>query len=141
MDIGDAKLTLKVEGEDKVNSALNNVGKSLEKMSGNFKKAGLAMMGAGTALVGGLVALTIKTSAAGDAIAKMSQRTGLGTVALSELKYAADLSGASLEELEVGIKVMQRTLIDAGDGLSTATMALEKLNITVAQLKRMPHNK
>ena len=55
----------------------------------------------------------------------MAKRTGFSTEALSELRFAAEQSGADLGTLEKGVKRMQSTLLDAELGLSTAVDALE----------------
>ena len=56
---------------------------------------------------------------------------------LSELKYAADLSGASVEALETSIRRMQRTVYDAGMGMKSAKDALAQLGLSVEMLKGM----
>ena len=66
---------------------------------------------------------------------KMALRTGFTTEALSELKHAAELSGASLGSMENGVKRMQRTILDAENGLSTATDAFEMLGIEMADVE------
>jgi len=128
------QLEIIVGGTDKASPVLGGISKNIEGMGKKMGKVGLGMMAAGAGIVGSLFAITKKTSKAGDEIAKMSKRTGLGTVALSELRYAADLSGTSLDDLETGVKRMQRTIIDAGDGLSTATRALDRLGLSFQEL-------
>ena len=60
----------------------------------------------------------------GDQVAKMAKRTGLSVEALSELQYAAGQSGVEVATLENGLRRMQRSIYDAGRGLSTATDGL-----------------
>jgi hypothetical protein len=50
----------------------------------------------------------------GSAVHDMSGRTGLAADNLSELKYAAEQTGASLGDVEKAIKFMQKQGIDAG---------------------------
>src|SRR5690606_23318108 len=69
----------------------------------------------------------------GDMLDKMSQRTGVSVEALSELGFAADLSGTDLETLEAGLRNMQRTLVGAAQG-SSAGEALGRLGLSAAQL-------
>lgn len=101
--------------------------------------AGVQSIGLKTAAVGGAIlaplAGAVQTfSTAGDELEKMATRTGLSVEALSELKYAADLSGSSLQTFEKGIKRMQATVKDAGDGLATASDALQSIGLTFEDL-------
>src|SRR5690606_16825836 len=49
----------------------------------------------------------------------------------------AEQSGADIETLETGVRVLQRSINDAERGLSTATDALAELNLTAAQLRAL----
>lgn len=101
----------------------------------NLQKVGAVMTGVGAGITGAM-ALSIKSFAkAGDEVQKMAQKTGFSTESLSELRYAAELSGTSLEGIETGVKRMQSTLIDASDGLATATLSLDKLGLSYEMLK------
>lgn len=128
------ELSIIVSSVDKASGVLEGISGKIEGMGKKMQKTGLLMIGAGTAIVGALVGITMKTAQAGDEIAKMSKRTGLGTVALSELKYAADLSGTSLEGLETGIKRMQMVLVDASNGMESAIGSLDSLGLSVVDL-------
>jgi hypothetical protein len=65
----------------------------------------------------------------------MSQRTGISVEALSELGYAASLCGLTLEDMEVAIKRMQKTIVGAAAGSETAAEALGQLGLTVEDLR------
>ena len=71
----------------------------------------------------------------GDQIAKASARTGVSVESLSELAYAAELSGASLETLEAGLRRMQRSLVEAAQGSQMAVEALALLGLTVEDFR------
>lgn len=87
-----------------------------------------AAVAAGAVAVRGFLSL-------GDTLDKMSQRTGFSVEALSELKHAAELSGTSLETVEKGVRGMQRGLLDAERGLSTAVDNLDDLGLSLSELK------
>ena len=106
----------------------------MEGMKASMKKIGMAMTGAGTVIVGSMVGVTFQWAKAGDEVQKLSEKTGFSTESLSELRHAAELSGTSLQGLESGIKVMQRSLYDASQGLSTATDALDSLGLSYEEL-------
>jgi hypothetical protein len=71
----------------------------------------------------------------GDAIQKMSIRTGVSTEALSQLGFAAEQSGSNLEALGKGFKMQANFIEDAKDGLATATDAMGKLGLSVDMFK------
>lgn len=71
----------------------------------------------------------------GDHIAKLSQRTGIGTRALSELGYAAQLSGSDIDTLVGRLGKMQKTIGGAFTGAGDSAKALHVLGIGLDQLR------
>ena len=128
-------LELVVHGDDQASKVLEGIQGKIQGMSAGLKKAGIPMTAAGTAIVGSM-ALSVKSFAeAGDEVQKMAIKTGFSTEALSEWRYMAELGGTSLDAVEKGIKKMASTLEDAKDGLSTTTLAFDKLGVNVDDLK------
>lgn len=122
---------------DAAESKASRMGKTLNSLGGQFGfMANPAMLAAGavTAMAGAAVLAVKEFAAFGDAIEEMSQRTGFSTESLSELKHAADLSGTSIEGLEVGIRRMQRSILDAQQGTKAAVDSLNALGVSAAQL-------
>lgn len=116
--------------------------KSLDKAAARLRAFGTSITGIGTRIAAAagavLTALTGTTavfSEMGDALAKMSGRTGITVETLSELGYAAELSGTNVATLESGIRKMQRALVEAAKGSSNATETLAELGLTVADLQ------
>jgi len=70
----------------------------------------------------------------GDEVQKMALRTGMSTTALSELRYAADICGADLNTVELGIKRMSRALVDASEGSSEYVEAFARINLKAEEL-------
>lgn len=70
----------------------------------------------------------------GDAMDKMSARTGVAVEALSELSFAAERSGTSIEDVETSIKFLQRNIVDASNGVGEAKDAFAELGIEAAKL-------
>ena len=110
--------------------------KGLTSNLGGVKGAALAVGAAvGVAAVAGVAAFAKSSisafAEAGDSVQKMALRTGFSTIALSELTHAAELSGTSISSMENGVKRMQRTLLDAEQGLSTAVDAMELLGVNM----------
>ena len=113
-------------------TGLRNAQARLKAFGAALQGLGLRMMAIGTSLLAPLMASVKVFAAGGDALEKMSRRTGVSTEALSELGYAAELSGADLETLEVGIRKMQKTLKEAQDGSKSAGEALAALGLRAA---------
>jgi len=108
------------------------------KAFGNqMKKIGKVAAVAGAAVVGAVGLMVKSYVKAGDEVHKMALRTGFSTEKLSELKYAAEISGASLETLEKGVKKMAKTILDAsksGGALATYVRAFEQIGLTAEEL-------
>ncbi len=96
----------------------------------------------GAKLVGGVALLTAPLAAAvklfinmGDQLDKISARTGITVEKLSELKFAAEQSGSSIEDLEKGTAAFGRFMVDLEMKSSTALFSLKKLGLTMADLE------
>lgn len=109
--------------------------RQVQNAARSIRSAGLQIGALGGAIVAPFALATRQFIKTGDELNKMSARTGVAVEALSELKFAAEQSGASLGDVEKGIKGMQRSLLDAELGLSTATDALELLGLDLEDLK------
>ena len=106
----------------------------IQKNKEKFKAAGKAIAIAGTAIVGTIGLMVKGYVKAGDEVHKMSLRTGMSTEALSELKYAAEISGSSLGSLEKGVKKMAKSLTDADAGLMTYIRSFDRIGLSVQDL-------
>jgi len=105
------------------------------KAFGNqVKKIGKVAAVAGAAVAGAVGLMVRNYIKAGDEVHKMALRTGFSTEALSELKYAADISGTTLESLEKGVKKMSKTIMDASDGLMTYVRAFDRIGLSAQDL-------
>ncbi|HYD83788.1 MAG TPA: hypothetical protein VEA63_07035 [Opitutus sp.] len=117
-----------------VETTTTRVGRTMQ----NAFAIGATAIAAGTAAAaagaGAVLNLANSYAEAGSQIFDLSQRTGFSTEALSEWKYAADQSGASIEGLEVGIRRMSSTVVDAGNGLDSAKDILKGLGVSVSEL-------
>ena len=124
---------LAVEGGNKVKADLVSVGasgersiKKIDRASGKASR-GLGTLGdrasslrrnmrllggvvAGVAAAGGLALLVKRSIDAADAIAKTADAIGISTDALQELRFAADLSGVSVESLDKALKFATKAI-------------------------------
>ncbi len=100
-----------------------------------MKWGGGALLAGGTAAAAGLTAMVKHSADAGDKISKMSLRTGLAAPLLTKLGYAANLSGSSMEDIELATKKMSKTALDAATGSKTAADSFKMLGISVTDNK------
>lgn len=132
-----AKVEIEIKADDKASAKLKKLGGSVEAMSKKFRKAGMVMtaMGAGLALAMGK--LVTGYSKAGDEVAKMAKRTGFSTVALSELRHVAKITGMDLAGIEKATKKMSKTIVDASYGLETYTRIFDQLGLSIEEVQAM----
>jgi polyhydroxyalkanoate synthesis regulator phasin len=97
----------------------------------------VALAGMGAAITGSLTAMAVSWGKSGEEIAKMSQKTGMSAKTLSELKYAADMSGATIDSLETSFQKMSSVLFDAQNGSKASADALNNLGLSITQLTGM----
>jgi hypothetical protein len=84
---------------------------------------------------GGLGAMIKSQLNAADEMQKFSQRVGISTEALSELRHAANLSGVPISALEMSLQRMTRRLGEVAlTGKGTAASALEQLGLDAQKL-------
>jgi hypothetical protein len=109
--------------------------RKLKAFGAGVQTIGKTMLGLGSAAVAPILGAVAAYNEAGSQLDDMSQRTGMSVEALSELGYAAQLSGANLETLEGGIRKMQKFLASATEGSAGATESLAALGLTFADLQ------
>jgi hypothetical protein len=132
-----SSLNVLITATDNASKALTAIGKKADEMSAKFGKAGKVMVGVGVALGAAMVKVSVDYAKAGEQVLAMSKKTGWAVESLSELRHVANLSETSIEALETGLKKMSSTIVDADDGLASATLAFDKLGINLQTLKGM----
>ena len=120
-----------VKGMENAQKQLNKFNKTWGR---SMRTVGMGMMALGGSIVAAGV-LSAKTFAEmGDALEEMSQRTGWGIEALSEIKYAAELSGTSLEGVELASKRLPVTLTSTG---GAGAKAIGALGLSIDELRKL----
>lgn len=114
---------------------LNAASKRLKDWGESIGSVGKKMLAAGLGVLGSLAGAGKLFADMGSDLADMSARTGVSVEALSELGYAADMSGGDMETLEGGLRKMQKMIAEAASGSETARQSLSALGITIADLK------
>lgn len=116
---------------------LNAAGERLQKFGQGITNVGARAFAAGSAITAPLIAATTHFAKAGDQIQKMSVRTGFSAEALSELGFAAEQSGTSLESLGAGLFRMERRVANAATETGPAVRALKELGLNARTLSQL----
>lgn len=109
--------------------------RKLRAFGASISRLGRQMVTLGAVMFAPLAAASKIFTAMGDSLDKMSKRTGISVESLSGLSFAAEQSGADIKAFEVGVRRMQRTIVDAERGLSTAIDAFAMLGLSFSHLK------
>jgi len=124
-------------GVKAVKKQTKSLGGWVKKNSAQFKAMGMAAAAAGTAALVVFTKMVKKYVEVGDMVHKMALRTGFAAQTLSELAYAADISGADITMLEKGVKKMSKTIVDASYGLETYLRVFRSLGLDIDELLQM----
>jgi len=134
MPNGQANIAVLIKAKDEASQTLKNVSGNTKDMSKQFRMAGMAMVAAGSAIVG-VLGMSIKHFAkAGDEVQKMALRTGFATEALSELRHALEISGADLSVVDKAAKKMSKTIVDASEGMATYIRTFDRIGLSAEEL-------
>tara|TARA_Y100000310_G_scaffold345852_1_gene471415 strand:+ start:16998 stop:18602 length:1605 start_codon:yes stop_codon:yes gene_type:complete len=136
-----AALSIVINAEDKAGKVLGGLQKQVQgfgkTLLNNSKAIGVGMTAAGAGiLAAGL--MSVKTFAEmGDEVQKMALKTGFSTERLSELRFAAEQSGASIESIDKAVKRMSKSLIDADRGLETYQRSFDALGLSTEEVLKL----
>lgn len=119
---------------DNIVKGLNRASAKLKAFGGSIAAIGAKMASFDLLKLAGFGLAAKKFADMGSELLDMSQRTGIAVENLDALGFAAEQSGSNLENLEVGIKTMQR-------GISEGDKAFGKLGISIADLKNLSPDK
>ncbi|MFW5679521.1 MAG: hypothetical protein ACOC3D_04600, partial [Pseudomonadota bacterium] len=103
------------------------------------QRIGRRIAAVGATIAAGFGATAAVFAKVGDNLDKLSQRTGVSVESLSQLEFAADQTGSSLNDLGGALRRMNRRLgrITAGQGSSTQVNALEALGLSAERLEQL----
>lgn len=128
------KLGFKVEdkGVKTFKDKIEDLKKSLK---GIAKAGGVAIAGL-TLVTAGVVALAFKWSAAVDDIGKTSRKIGIASDELQKLRFAAELSGASGEQLTTSVRFLLQGLFDARTkGVGPLKEGFDEIGLSLDELE------
>lgn len=121
--------------DSKLSAGLKAAGEKLKAFGSQVAVIGAGIAAAGTAILAPILQSARVFADTGSQLNDMSVRTGMSVEALSELRYAAAQTGASLGDIEASAKRMARVIVDAGEGSKSAADSLALLGLTAARLK------
>ena len=136
-----ATLTIDLIGKSgKLTAELNKANKKTSSWADKTRKmvggSAKVMAGFGAAGVAAYASIYAKNAEFIDQQAKTADRLGITTQALGGLQHAANLYGASNEELNKSLQTMQKNLCQVGQtGTGEAKYALDGLGLSVQELQ------
>jgi len=95
------------------------------------KRAAKIATGAVVAMAAGTAKLLTSVADSSDKIAKTSRRIGVSTAFLQEMGHAAKLSGASVDDVTVGLRRLSAAAYEAGRGSKEQRDAFRALGVSV----------
>lgn len=98
---------------------------------------GAGLMGASAAVLAPLMSMVSGFSIYGDKLHKMSARTGVMSDSLSELGFAAEQSGSSLDAVGNALFRMRRRVANASTGSGPAARALGALGLSAEEITQL----
>jgi hypothetical protein len=120
--------------DSKLAAGLRSAQRKLQAFGSSVRNIGTQVAAAGAAILAPLALMTKRFAETGDALTEMAQRTGVPVQTLSELGYAAGLSGSSLEDVEASVRILQKRLGDLGADAPAAIEALAALGLKADDL-------
>jgi hypothetical protein len=107
---------------------ISDFGGKVDGLTSKLKYLGPVAIAAGAAFGASMLRNVADTA---DALAKLSQKTGVTVEDLSRLQYAANLSGVSADQLSSGITRLSRGMAEAASGTGEASKAFDAMGISV----------
>ncbi len=123
--------------DSKLVRGMRRIDKNLQSWGKQVTAVGSAVAAAGLAVLSPLTVAASIFSDMGSELNDMSARTGASVEALSSLGFAASQSGAMMEDVETGLKKMSKLLFAAATGSHEATITLNRLGLSVADLAKL----
>jgi hypothetical protein len=133
IEAGRAHIRLYMKDSEVV-KGLNWLGGKLQGLGAGFMKFGGLVAGLGASIVAPFAAAVSTFMEFGGQLADMSARTGIAVGAIAELGFAANQTGANLEDVEAGTRRLSKTIAEAASGSKSAKEALAAVGLTAADL-------
>lgn len=119
----------------KTGATLSAMGTHINAVGVGVRNMGLKVFAAGAAIVGPMIYAARSFAETGARLYDLSRRTGIAVEELSALDYAASQTGASLEGVEIGLRIMSKSVLGAADAAEGTTGKLDHLGLSLKDLK------
>jgi len=121
----------------KLGDAERQFKKSFGNIQADLKATAIQSTALAAAIMVPVVAAFKSFAQQGEDIANMADKTGLTTKEVQQLGYAAKVTGSDMSGLDISVKKMQRTLVDARTGGKAAQDAFKQLGLSWDDLSKM----
>lgn len=129
---------VEIGGDDtELQKVMRRASARLKAFGAGMAKIGAGIAAAGAAILAPLTAATAVFASYGDQLDKAAARTGLSVEALSELAFAAERSGASLEDVEKAVRKVGIAAKNALDGDAAFVDAFNELGINAEAFAKL----
>jgi TP901 family phage tail tape measure protein len=135
------KFVIEVAGEkaeaavDSFKEKLHGVGEESKDVSGvtatQMATAGTAILAVGTAIGATMLAAAEHAAHLGDELHDLAQRTGITVEQLSALKFAAEQSGASIDDIATSTRILARNVYEAAAGADRQSAVFQGLGVSI----------
>lgn len=119
-------------------SKMKRMGDRIKGFGGLLRNIGLGAAGLGTAMFAPLFGIFKEAAGWGDDLNDAADRMDTTAEAVARLGYAAELSAASLEDVETANKKVTMTAADAAEGNEDAAKAFKQMGISAEDFLRLP---
>lgn len=128
---------IQLTAKDKLTKGLQNAKKKLQTFGSSVSAIGKKMVGIGAVVGGALTATAAYFMQVGDKFDKMSGRTGASVQWLSQMAFAAQQSGTSIQAVQDAVKQMNKRFGQAQRGQGEMLKGLEMLGMSTKQLQKL----
>ena len=120
-----------VSAEDRTRTAFRKIQRNLKQLRDTAQQTSTVI--AGMVGIGGLGLVSQNMLASADAIGKTADNVGLTTDALQELRYAGEISGISVQNLDKGFATFSKSLGELHSDTGALYTLLNKGDSTLKQ--------
>ena len=134
--MADQKINIVLAAIDKTKGAFGTISRSIGAVTSavfSLKTAIVGVVG-----IGGIGLLVRNSLLATDTLSKTASKLGVTTEALSQLRYAAEISGVGIQTTDMAVQRFTRRLSEAANGTGEAKAALIELGINARDLGALP---
>ena len=129
------KASIELGVQDKLQAGLKMARQRLDNFAKSAAKVGGGLVAAGAAITAPMAASVQAFADVGDALDKMSARTGMSVENLSALTFAAERSGTSIEDIEKASRKLSQNFTDLSLGSAGAAEKFGLLGLGMEDLQ------